>query len=133
MDARDVGASTVVEVRALSKRYGAEGRKHDGSVTQALDRVSFAVACGEFTGIMGPSGSGKSTLLNCLATIDKPSSGTIVVGGRDVTALAGKELARSTRACVRRRARWASRMCCRSTPTRCPAARSSAWPRRAPR
>ena len=92
MDARDVGASTVVEVRALSKRYGAEGRKHDGSVTQALDRVSFAVACGEFTGIMGPSGSGKSTLLNCLATIDKPSSGTIVVGGRDVTALAGKEL-----------------------------------------
>ena len=86
MDARDVGASTVVEVRALSKRYGAEGRKHDGSVTQALDRVSFAVACGEFTGIMGPSGSGKSTLLNCLATIDKPSSGTIVVGGRDVTA-----------------------------------------------
>ena len=171
MDARDVGASTVVEVRALSKRYGAEGRKHDGSVTQALDRVSFAVACGEFTGIMGPSGSGKSTLLNCLATIDKPSSGTIVVGGRDVTALAGKELAkfrredlgfifqdsnlldtltayenialaltiqkrpcaRSTRACVRRRARWASRTCCRSTPTRCPAARSSAWPRRAPR
>ena len=78
MDARDVGASTVVEVRALSKRYGAEGRKHDGSVTQALDRVSFAVACGEFTGIMGPSGSGKSTLLNCLATIDKPSSGTTV-------------------------------------------------------
>ena len=55
------------------QRYGAEGRKHDGSVTQALDRVSFAVACGEFTGIMGPSGSGKSTLLNCLATIDKPS------------------------------------------------------------
>ena len=97
MDARDVGASTVVEVRALSKRYGAEGRKHDGSVTQALDRVSFAVACGEFTGIMGPSGSGKSTLLNCLATIDKPSSGTIVVGGRDVTALAGKELAKFRR------------------------------------
>lgn len=97
MDARDVGASTVVEVRALSKRYGAEGRKHDGSVTQALDRVSFAVACGEFTGIMGPSGSGKSTLLNCLATIDKPSSGTIVVGGRDVTSLAGKELAKFRR------------------------------------
>lgn len=66
-------------------------------MTQALDRVSFAVACGEFTGIMGPSGSGKSTLLNCLATIDKPSSGTIVVGGRDVTALAGKELAKFRR------------------------------------
>uniref|UniRef100_UPI003AB29D96 ATP-binding cassette domain-containing protein n=1 Tax=Eggerthella sp. TaxID=1929886 RepID=UPI003AB29D96 len=75
MDARDVGASTVVEVRALSKRYGAEGRKHDGSVTQALDRVSFAGCAGEFTGVMGPSGSGKSTLLNCLAAIDAPSSG----------------------------------------------------------
>ena len=97
MVAREGGASTVVGGRALSKRDGAEGRKHDGSVTQALDRVSFAVACGEFTGIMGPSGSGKSTLLNCLATIDKPSSGTIVVGGRDVTALAGKELAKFRR------------------------------------
>ncbi len=70
---------------ALGKRYGVEGRKRDGSVTQALDHVSFAVACGEFTGIMGPSGSGKSTLLNCLATIDAPTSGSIVVGGRDVT------------------------------------------------
>ena len=56
---------TVVEVRNVGKRYGIEGRKRDGSVTQALDHVSFAVAAGEFTGIMGPSGSGKSTLLNC--------------------------------------------------------------------
>ena len=121
MDARDVGASTVVEVRALSKRYGAEGRKHDGSVTQALDRVSFAVACGEFTGIMGPSGSGKSTLLNCLATIDKPSSGTIVVGGRDVTALAGKELAKfSART-------WASSSRTRTCWTRSRRTRTSRW------
>ena len=49
---------TVVEVRNVGKRYGIEGRKRDGSVTQALDHVSFAVAAGEFTGIMGPSGSG---------------------------------------------------------------------------
>lgn len=97
MDARDRNGSTVVEVRAVSKRYGIEGRKHDASVTQALDRVSFAVCAGEFTGIMGPSGSGKSTLLNCLATIDAPSSGQIVIGGRDVTQLAGKELAKFRR------------------------------------
>ena len=97
MNARDRNGSTVVEVRAVSKRYGIEGRKHDASVTQALDRVSFAVCAGEFTGIMGPSGSGKSTLLNCLATIDAPSSGQIVIGGRDVTQLAGKELAKFRR------------------------------------
>ena len=81
---------TVVEVRNVGKRYGIEGRKRDGSVTQALDRVSFAVAAGEFTGIMGPSGSGKSALLNCLATIDAPTSGSILFGGRDVGSLAVK-------------------------------------------
>ena len=97
METKDASGSTVVEVRALSKRYGDGGRKHDASVTQALDRVSFAVSAGEFTGIMGPSGSGKSTLLNCLATIDVPTSGSIHVGGRDVTKLAGKELARFRR------------------------------------
>ena len=90
--------STVVEVRNVSKRYGAQGGKRaDASITQALDRVSFAVAKGEFVGIMGPSGSGKSTLLNCLATIDAPTSGQIVVGGRDTGLLRGKELARFRR------------------------------------
>ena len=97
METNGGSASTVVEVRALSKRYGTGGRKRDASVTQALDRVSFAVARGEFAGIMGPSGSGKSTLLNCLATIDAPTSGSIVIGGRDVTSLAGKELAKFRR------------------------------------
>lgn len=97
MPATMQGAS-VVEVRTLSKRYGVEGsRRTDASVTQALDRVSFAIGKGEFVGIMGPSGSGKSTLLNCLATIDVPSSGQIVVGGRDVTSLRGKDLARFRR------------------------------------
>ncbi len=89
---------TVVEVRNVGKRYGGGGRKRsEASVTQALDHVSFAVAAGEFTGIMGPSGSGKSTLLNCLATIDAPTSGSIHIGGRDVGSLAGKELARFRR------------------------------------
>lgn len=90
-------AGTVVEVRDIGKRYGTEGRRADANVTQALDHVSFTVARGEFLGIMGPSGSGKSTLLNCLATIDAPTSGRIVVDGRDVTALRGKELARYRR------------------------------------
>ena len=90
--------STVVEVRNVSKRYGVQGGKRsDANITQALDRVSFAVAQGEFVGIMGPSGSGKSTLLNCLATIDAPTSGQIVVGGCDTGKLRGRELARFRR------------------------------------
>lgn len=90
-------STAVVEVRALSKRYGAQSRRQDGTITQALDRVSFAVNAGEFVGIMGPSGSGKSTLLHCLATIDAPSSGHIVVDGRVITDLRGRDLARYRR------------------------------------
>lgn len=89
---------TMVEVRQISKRYGAAGsHRGQAAVTQALDRVSFTVAEGEFVGIMGPSGSGKSTLLNCLATIDAPTSGTITIGGVDTTQLAGKQLSRFRR------------------------------------
>ena len=92
------GRKTMVEVRQVTKRYQAQGRRQaGGAATQALDGVSFAVAEGEFVGIMGPSGSGKSTLLNCLATIDAPTSGSIAIGGVDITRLAGKQLARFRR------------------------------------
>ena len=87
----------MVEVRGITKRYGAGGRRAEGAVTTALDGVSFTVAEGEFVGIMGPSGSGKSTLLNCLATIDAPTSGTITIGGTDISRLRGKELSRFRR------------------------------------
>ena len=76
----------------LEKTYG--GR---GSTTYALRDLSLAVEPGDFVGVMGASGSGKTTLLNCLSTIDRPTGGRIVVDGREVTALKGRELARFRR------------------------------------
>lgn len=55
--------------------------------TIALDNVSFEVKDGEFVAIMGPSGCGKSTLLNILGLLDNPTSGTYLLGGRDVSQL----------------------------------------------
>ena len=59
--------------------------------------MSFDVEPGEFVGIMGPSGSGKTTLLNCISTIDAVTSGHILVGGRDITAMSKRQLARFRR------------------------------------
>lgn len=58
-----------------------------------LERISFAISEGEFLALMGPSGSGKSTLLNLIAGIDKADSGTIRVGGVEITSLTETELA----------------------------------------
>ena len=82
----------ILSVEHLRRDYG--GR---GSVTHAVDDVSFSVERGEFVGIMGASGSGKSTLLNCIATIDTPTAGHIRVEGQDVTALKGRSLSRVRR------------------------------------
>ena len=75
----------ILSVEHLRRDYG--GR---GSVTHAVDDVSFSVERGEFVGIMGASGSGKSTLLNCIATIDTPTAGHIRVEGQEVTPPKGR-------------------------------------------
>ena len=62
-----------------------------GDVT-ALDRISLTVERGEFIAIMGPSGSGKTTLLNLIGCLDVPSSGRLVINGRDVAELSDDEL-----------------------------------------
>lgn len=82
----------ILSIKQIEKIFGTKD-----SVTHALNGVSFDVNKGEFVGIMGPSGSGKTTLLNCVATIDTVTSGHIVIGGRDITALRAKDLARFRR------------------------------------
>jgi putative ABC transport system ATP-binding protein len=76
----------MVRVERVSKRYGS-----GTSAVQALADVTLEVAAGQFVCIMGPSGSGKSTLLHLIAALDAPTTGRVVVGGRDLTALSEKE------------------------------------------
>jgi putative ABC transport system ATP-binding protein len=59
---------------------------------RALDGVSVTIRPGELIAIVGPSGSGKSTLLNVMGTLDRPTSGRVQLGGRDVTALSDRQL-----------------------------------------
>jgi putative ABC transport system ATP-binding protein len=75
-------AEAVVTVRDVLRTYG-EGR---GAVT-ALRKVTFEVSAGSLVAITGRSGSGKTTLLNLIGGIDTPSSGTILLAGRDITRL----------------------------------------------
>ena len=77
----------ILEVFDIQKYYG-----NKGNITKAVNRISLSVGKGEFVGIMGASGSGKTTLLNCISTIDTVTSGKILVEGKDITALRGKQL-----------------------------------------
>ncbi|MGF7229526.1 MAG: ABC transporter ATP-binding protein [Candidatus Saccharibacteria bacterium] len=61
-------------------------------VLNALDKVSFSVNAGEFVAIMGPSGSGKSTLANIIGGLDRPTSGTVVVDGNDLSHIRDRKL-----------------------------------------
>lgn len=78
---------TILRVESLKKHYGKEP-----NITKALDGISFQVVKGEFLGIMGSSGSGKTTLLNCLATIIKPTDGSIQMQEKDLGQLKGSQL-----------------------------------------
>ncbi len=64
-----------------------------GQPVQVLDGISLSVSAGESVGIVGPSGSGKSTLLNIIGGLDRPTSGTVALGGRTFSALSEPELA----------------------------------------
>lgn len=72
----------LIRVEDIEKYYGSKN-----NITKAVDRISFTVNRGEFTGIMGASGSGKTTLLNLLATVDMVTSGHIYYDQEDITKL----------------------------------------------
>ncbi|MGI6090942.1 MAG: ABC transporter ATP-binding protein [Saccharofermentanales bacterium] len=82
LDADESGNAPLLEIRGLTKVYGRQAAR-----TRALDNVFFTVCPGEFLGIMGPSGSGKTTLLNLISTIDRPTEGSVTVGGTNLKTL----------------------------------------------
>ncbi len=80
--------SVIVEIRNIFKSY-----RRGSQTVPVLEDITFDINDGEFLALMGPSGSGKSTLLNLIAGIDKADSGSIRVGGIDITSLSETALA----------------------------------------
>ena len=85
----------ILRVENLTKIYG-EGE----NAVRALDGVSFSVQKGEFVAVMGASGSGKSTLLHMLGGLDRPTSGTVTVAGKNIFSLKDEALTKIGRAHV---------------------------------
>lgn len=79
-----------LEINHLEKVYHTRFSKEQ---TRALQDVDFKVEDGEFIAIMGESGSGKTTLLNILATLEKPTKGSVILGGQDITKIKENKLA----------------------------------------
>jgi putative ABC transport system ATP-binding protein len=85
-------ATHAVTATAVARRYG-EGE----SAVHALRGVTLEVPTGQFTAVMGPSGSGKSTLMHLLAGLDRPTGGTVTIGGEDITKMGDKQLTKLRR------------------------------------
>jgi len=77
--------SPIIELKNLTKIY------KNGMEFRALDNANLRIKKGEFVAIVGPSGSGKSTLMHLIGLLDTPSSGTLLIDGRDVTKTSDKE------------------------------------------
>lgn len=80
----------MLEVNNLKKVYVP---RFDGGKVEALKNVTFKVDAGEYVAVMGESGSGKTTLLNILAALDKPTGGSVVLDGRELSAVGDAALA----------------------------------------
>ncbi len=82
--------AALLEVKNVKKIYTT---RFGGNQVQALSDINFSVEEGEYVAIMGESGSGKTTLLNILAALDKPTSGTVLLNGKNIVSINGKEIA----------------------------------------
>lgn len=80
---------TILQVNNLKKVYTT---RFGSNQVQALSNVSFSVEEGEYVAIMGESGSGKTTLLNILASLDKPTSGEVLLNGKNIVSIKEKEI-----------------------------------------
>ena len=81
---------TVIDIKHVCKTYFMDG----GNSQSVLKDINFQITSGEFVAIMGPSGSGKSTLMNILGCLDKPTSGTYILDGKDIASKTDLELAK---------------------------------------
>lgn len=88
MSKKQKANETVISLKGISKIYTVSEIE-----TVALDSISFDVKKGEYVAIMGPSGSGKSTLMHIIGALDKPTSGTYLLGNSDVSRLTNDQLA----------------------------------------
>ena len=79
----------IMKIRNLSKIYGKKEVR-----TTVLNNLSLDIEEGDFIAVMGPSGAGKSKLLNLLSTIDKPTQGSIILDGQELTAIRNEKLAK---------------------------------------
>jgi putative ABC transport system ATP-binding protein len=78
----------IIETQELVKEY-----KQGGATLKVLDKINLKIESGEFMAIMGPSGSGKSTLLNMLGALDRPTSGKVIINGKDIAKFNDDQLA----------------------------------------
>ena len=85
----NVGAEAAVKLEDVCKTY-----QRDGQLIPVLEHIGLSIPQGQFIALMGPSGSGKTTLLNLIAGIDRPTSGSVLVHGTDVTTLSEAALAK---------------------------------------
>lgn len=84
--------NNILTVQNIEKYY-----RNKGSLTKAVDNISFEVECGEYIGIMGASGSGKTTLLNCISTIDTITAGNIYIDDSNITKMNEDQLSKFRR------------------------------------